>query len=55
MMYFLSFLALLGKLEGKNLLLNVFVQVFGVFLFLNPFLGFSFQFLVFSFYLLAKN
>ena len=31
-----------GKFKSKNLLLNVFVQFFSVFLFLNPFLVFSF-------------
>ena len=42
MMDFLSFLALFGKFKSKNLLLNVFVQFFQCFLFLNPFLVFSF-------------
>ena len=37
MMYFWSFLALFGKFKSKNLHLNVFVQFFSVFLFLNPF------------------
>ena len=40
MMYFLSFLVLFGKFKSKNLLMNVFVQFFSVFLFLNPFFSF---------------
>ena len=42
MMYFLSFFDLFVKIQSKNLLLNVFVLFLSVFLFLTPFLVFSF-------------